>query len=321
MLYFGKLQLMNKVTVLKIDRLIGITMYLLNRNVVSARELAEHFEVSVRTVVRDVAVLSAAGIPVSSSTGAAGGYSVMEGFKLDRQMINATDQSAIITALKGFCTAYNGSRYAGVLEKLSPVFYKQEQQQIFLDFGASGENGAIQETLKKLDDAIQNKTTVNIGYVNASGTASDRLVEPLALHYRWYAWYLLAFCTKKQDYRIFKLARIDRLEPANISFSREHADPEILLESAFSGTGRRIPDIVLQVKPSVKMQVCEYLNAEHMQTLENGDYIMRMDAYENERAWFAMLLSFGDAVKVLEPEEVKTGLIKTAENILSLYKE
>ena len=266
--------------------------------VVSAKELAERFEVSVRTIVRDIEALSAAGIPISSSTGVSGGYSVMEGYKLESRMINSEDQTAIITALKGLFTAYDGSRYADVLEKLSSIFQKQEQRRVFLDFGASGENADIQEKLKKLDDAIKNKAAVKIDYVNASGAASSRIVEPLALNYRWYAWYLLAFCTEKQDYRIFKLARINRFEPTNLSFSREHGDPEMLLESAFSNAGRRIPGIILQVKPFMKVQVCEYLNAEYMETLENGDYIMRIDAYENERMWFAMLMSFGNAVEL-----------------------
>lgn len=304
---------------MKIDRLIGITIYLLNRNTVSAKELAERFEVSVRTIVRDIEALSAAGIPVSSSTGMSGGYSIMEGYKFNGQMVNAEEQTAIVTAQKGLFTAYDGSRYADVLEKLSSVFQKQEQQHVFLDFGVSGENMVIQEKLKILDDAIKNRTAVNIDYVSASGAASNRLVEPLALNYRWYAWYLLAFCMKKQDYRIFKLARIDKLECTNISFSREHGDPERLLESAFSGAGRRIPDIILRIKPFVKVQVCEYLNAEHMETLENGDFIMRIDAYESERMWFAMLMSFSDAVEVLEPEEVRIRVIETAKNILSLY--
>ena len=304
---------------MKVDRLIGITIYLLNRNIVSAKELAERFEVSVRTILRDIEALSAAGIPISSSTGAAGGYSIMEGYKLDGQMVNAADQAAIITALKGLFTAYDGSRYAGVLEKLSSIFQKQERQRVFLDFGASGENADMQEKLKILDDAIKNKTALKIGYVNASGTPSSRLVEPLALNYRWYAWYLLAFCRAKQDYRVFKLARIDELEPTDILFSKEHGNPESLLETAFSGAGRRIPNIVLRVKPSVKVQVREYINAEYVETLENGDNIMRIDVYEDERMWFAMLMSFGGAVEVLEPEEVKIRLIETAGNILSLY--
>lgn len=304
---------------MKIDRLMGITMYLLNRNVVSAKELAERFEVSVRTIVRDIEALSAAGIPVSSSTGTSGGYSIIEGYKLNGQMINPADQTAIVTALKGLFTAYDGNRYADVLEKLSAVFQKQEQQRVFLDFGASGENAEIQVKLKILEDTIKNKMDVNINYVDSSGTVSNRLVEPLALNYRWYAWYLFAFCTEKQDYRIFKLARIDKLDLINIKFSKEHGDPAILLESTFSGTGRRISKIVIQVKPSVKVQVCEYLNAEYIETLENGDYIMGIDAYESERMWFAMLMSFGNTVRVLEPEEVKIRVMKTAENILSLY--
>jgi len=131
---------------------------------------------------------------------------------------------------------------------------------------------------------------------------------------------LLAYCQTKQDYRIFKLARISELEPTEKSFAKEHSDPADLLEQAFQGVGRRELNITLLCKADVRVQVCEYLDGDIVETLENGDFIMRMYALEDERMWFAMLLSFGNKVTVLEPDELKTRLVKSAENILSLYK-
>jgi len=161
---------------------------------------------------------------------------------------------------------------------------------------------------------------VRISYVNALSESSSRLIEPIALNYRWYAWYLLAYCQTKQDYRIFKLARTSELEPTGVAFSKEHGDPAVLLEQAFQGTGRREMDITLRCKADVRVQVCEYLDGDIMETLDNGDFIMRMYALTDERMWFAMLLSFGNKVTVLEPEELKMRLTETAGNILSLYK-
>ena len=139
--------------------------------------------------------------------------------------------------------------------------------------------------------------------------------------YRWYAWYLLAYCQTKQDYRIFKLIRINELESTKTPFTKEHDDPAVLLEQAFQGVGRRELEITFLCKADVRVQICEYLDGDITETLENGDFIVRMYVLEDERMWFAMLLSFGDKIKVLEPEELKTRLTKTAENILTLYKE
>jgi predicted DNA-binding transcriptional regulator YafY len=306
---------------MKTERLLSIVIYLLNHDTVSAAKLAERFEVSKRTILRDIEQISLAGIPVQSLPGANGGYSIMEGYKIDGRLISNEDQSSIITALKGFLSAYDHSRYNGVLEKLSSLLPEQKNQHIFLDFGASGENSETQIKLKTLEKGISDKKAVQISYMNAKGKSSSRIVEPIALNYRWYAWYLLAFCQTKQDYRVFKLVRIQELEMMRTSFTKEHHDPAILLEQAFQGNGHRELAITLLCKADVRVQVCEYLAGDIVETLVNGDFIMRIHAPEDERIWFAMLLSFGNRVTVLEPEELKSRLIENAENILTLYKK
>ena len=306
---------------MKTDRLLSIIIYLLNHNTVSAAKLAGKFEVSKRTIIRDIEQISLAGIPIKSFPGINGGYSVMEGYKIDGRLVSAEDQATIITALKGFLSAYDNNRYNDVLEKVLSILPPQKNQHIFLDFGASGENSETQEKLKLLEKAIKDKKTVQISYVNAYGGITNRFIEPVVLNYRWYAWYLLAFCTSKQDYRIFKLVRISEIERTETIFSKEHDNPAVLLEKAFQGDGRKNIDITLLCKADVKIQVCEYLDGTITETFENGDFIMRMNVIEDERMWFALLMSFGDNITVLEPEELKIRITDNAKKIISMYNE
>lgn len=133
---------------MKTERLLSIVIYLLNNDTVSAAKLAERFEVSKRTILRDIEQISMAGIPIKSLPGANGGYSIMEGYKINGQLINSEDQASIMTALEGLQTAYNSRRYNEALEKISSILPKQQKQYIFLDFGASGENDETQIKLK-----------------------------------------------------------------------------------------------------------------------------------------------------------------------------
>lgn len=306
---------------MKIDRLLSIIIHLLNHEITSAAKLAERFEVSRRTILRDIERISLAGIPIQSIPGANGGYSIMEGYKLDGQLVNAHEQASIITALQGLSSAYDGNRYGETLEKMVSILKKPPAQYIFFDFGATCENKRIQIKVKTLEKAIQDKIAVKILYVNAAGNATCRLVEPVALNYRWYAWYILAYCTMRQDYRLFKLARIEELESANMAFSRKHGNPASLLEQADQSDLRKSLNVTLLCKAEVKVQVCEYLDGHLLENLKNGDFIFNMHVVEEERMWFAILLSFGDKITVVEPEELKNQLSGMARKILSVYEQ
>lgn len=318
-IYFTAAAIDKRGVSMKTERLLAMVIYLLNHGTVSAAKLAEQFEVSKRTILRDMAHISMAGIPITSFPGANGGFSIMEGYKIDGRWVSAEDQSLIITALKGFLSAYGKERYGQVLEKVSAVLPKQTIRPIFLDFGASGENSETQMKIKAFEKAMDQKKTVEIMYVNAQGGQSIRWVEPVALNYRWYAWYLLAFCQTKQAYRIFKLLRISAFEPTDKGFTREHGDPAVLLAEAFQDSNRKAIDFKLLCKAEVKVPICEYLCGTITETFDNGDFILQLHTFEDERMWFAMLLSFGDKVTVLEPKGLARRVKETAENITRLY--
>jgi predicted DNA-binding transcriptional regulator YafY len=304
---------------MKIDRLIAITLYLLNRGVVSVSELAARFEVSKRTIQRDVDTLNQAGIPITALHGSEGGYEILDGFKLQKQIAGVEDYQNVITGLKGFLTAYESRRVSATLEKMRSVA-PQSAQHVFIDLSVAREGQNVDAHMRTIETAIDRATPLQIEYVSADLKSSRRVVEPLALAYQWYAWYLLAFCTLKQDYRLFKLSRISACEPTpGRTFSREHGDVEALLNQQLRADTRRRLEIRLRCKPEVRQAVLEYLTGKILEEEANGDFIYGMCVPENERMWFSLLLGFGDRVQVLEPEELKARLRHTAEELLSIY--
>lgn len=306
---------------MKIDRLIGITMYLLNRNVVSAKELAERFEVSVRTIVRDVDALSIAGIPISSSTGASGGYEILDTFKLNKQITTMEDYLFIITALKGMCSAYDNKKINTTLEKLLTAgHYKDEEQRVFIDFGVVREGENIPDFVREIEEAIHNKSIVEFDYTDTTGQKSHRTVEPLALNYRWYAWYLLAYCTYKNDYRFFKLNRLTDLTVTDQPIDYEHGNIPELLEKQWSNETRRYIPMKLLCKAEARVPIMEYMKGKIVEERENGDFVMVTHGIENQRMWFSLLLGFGDSVEVLEPQEIIDLLKEKTLQIQNLYK-
>ncbi len=307
---------------MKIDRLIGITMYLLNRNTVTARELADKFEVSIRSIVRDMESLCMAGIPISSSTGASGGYEILKTFELNKQITNIDDYLNIITALKGMCSAYESKKLEATLEKLLPASKTQNDKQIlFFDFGIAKEGENISKYIKMLEDAISSELLVEFDYTDSENRAKHRIVEPLALTYKWYSWYLFGYCTYKEAYRIFKLNRISNISITKTSFTSRQSNIEDLLEVHLNNDSRAYLDIKLLCKYEVKIPVMEYLKGKIMEEYENGDCMVSLHLPENERMWFSLLMGFGDKVEVLEPLELKSRLFEKAHEIIKLYKD
>lgn len=300
---------------MKIDRLLAITVHLLNRGTVSAAALAARFEVSKRTIQRDVESLNMAGIPVASAPGAGGGYRIEEGYRLQNQLACEEDTRHIVTAIEAFASAYGGSRAGATLDKLLAARHGIEQT-VFMDLSSAREGGQTDTLLRQLDAAIRGKRPVEIEYADAESRRTKRTVEPLALCYRWYAWYLFAYCREKRGYRYFKLPRISSCVPACGSFLTDHGDVAALLREQLREDGQKQYDLRLLCKAEARTQVLEYLRGSIAEERANGDFVLAMRV-PFERMWFSLLLGFGKQIQVLEPEEVKRMLKQKAEEILS----
>ncbi|MCL2500821.1 MAG: WYL domain-containing protein [Defluviitaleaceae bacterium] len=304
---------------MKIDRLLGITMYLLNRDVVTSRELCEKFEVSQRTIIRDIESLNLAGIPVSSTTGNKGGYEILDTFKLNKQITNVNDYMHIITALRGLCTAVDNKKLNDTLERLLAVGNREHSPSLILDFSVVKEDERVNELMREIEGAIEGRREITFDYTKSDGGANHRTVEPLTLIYQWYAWYLFAFCAYKKDYRTFKLKRIYGLTVSARQYEDRHGNITALMERCGQNDKRRFFDYTLKCKKEDLVLVTEYLGGRIIKESENGDCLLSIDVEDGSRLWFSLLLGFGDTVEVIEPEHLKVRLREAGERIARLY--
>jgi len=305
---------------MKTDRLLGITMYLLNREIVPASELSEKFEVCARTIARDMEALGLAGIPIASTAGPGGGYRIMESFRLGRPVSTAEDYQYVIAALKTLCSAYENKKLDATLEKLLAMQRGGSGgQRVFVDFSVVKEGERTPAYTALLEQAIADGRVVAFSYTDAGGAVTRREAEPLALSYKWYAWYLLAYCLTRQDYRIFKLNRMDDLAATGRGFSRAHGDIPALLERQWARDDRGRLWVRLLCKAQARIAVLEYFNAKVLEEHPNGNFECAFHVIESERMWFSLLMGFGGQVRVLEPPELAKRVQQTAEELLRNY--
>lgn len=301
---------------MKIDRLMGIVVYLLNNGRTSAQKLAEEFEVSSRTIMRDLESLDQAGIPIQSFYGVEGGYQIMDGFVLEKQVATSHEYDWIVTALKGMASAYASKSLEQTLAKIENL-NNAKGTTVCIDFGVASEDDKINEQLMLLEDAIEKKCVVRFTYANSHDEVKEIQVEPVCLQYKWYNWYLIGYYEKYQDYCMFKLVRMDSLQTTDIKNAKIHNLSEIKMRDGYEN----IVHIKLHGKAIIKAKCREYLNGRITRQFENGDFEFCFSVPEHETFWYGVILSFGNKAKVIEPQEIKERILNTCKEIQKEYEE
>lgn len=305
---------------MKIDRLLSIVTYLLNRDIVSGKQLAEKFEVSERTIQRDIDSINMAGIPIVSIRGANGGYQILDTYKLSKQPMNSNDIDSISLALEGLYSVFGDEKISDTLEKVKSTKSKSSERNIIIDFSVVKENKKIMEFLKRIDEAIIKKIKIKFSYTTANNYQTERIVEPVILKYAWYTWYLVAYCEEKETYRIFKLIRMNNLEITDISCEdRGELDIELFYK-IMNNDKRKTLDVILKCKKNLVTLVSEYLGNIQWEEKDDDFCEGRITVIEEERMWFAFLLSFGDEIEIIEPKSLKEKLIKHSKKIIDKYE-
>ena len=275
------------------SRLFKIVYHLLDKGKATAPELAEKFEVSVRTIYRDIDALSGAGIPVYTETGRNGGIYLMNDFVLDKAVLSEEEKQEILTALQSIHSMNNiGSNQT--LQKLSAIFHMSSENWLEVDFSRWGNTGTDHEKFKLLKSAVIHQKCIKITYANSCRVISERIVQPLKISYKSMSWYLKAYCTKQQDYRMFKLTRIIDLEVLTESFCK-HPFPELdePLRQSYN-------TIALHFPKHMSYRVYDEFDKTMVRKKENGDLIVSVEMPEDE--WLiGYLLSFGTQVDIIEP--------------------
>lgn len=284
---------------MQINRLFEIVYILLNKKSITAKELSEHFEVSQRTIYRDIDTLCECGIPIYTSKGKGGGIGLLDSFILNKSILSEDEQNEILCALKSL-QATNYKDNNSVLSKLSNLFGTTNTNWIEIDF--SGWNSNSEENFSLLKHAILNTKVVSFDYYSSYGEKTTRSVEPLQLWFKDKNWYLKAFCKLKESYRIFRLSRIKNLFISDETFIRKL--PEIQLESRSLEKNHDIVNLKLNINSSQSYRV--YDEFDYGQITVNDDNTFTVSASYPQGEWiYSYILSFGPDATVLEPEYVR----------------
>jgi len=302
---------------MKLDRLLGILTILLQKDRVTAPELAEKFEVSRRTIGRDIDAMCRAGIPVVAYQGSGGGISIAEGFKLDKSVLTADELSGIIAALKGIGSVSDESNIERVLDKLraNTDAVVSMREPVIIDL-ASYYRGQLTDKIELIKRTVLYGQIIEFDYFYEKGE-SHRHIEPYFVIFQWAAWYVFGFCLERSDFRLFKLQRLWNLRLCDERFvPREIPSEKRDFKAWFEEDKEN--KLVALFDPSEKYQLIENYGPHcYEETAEGLRFEIKFTKHDYILTW---LLGFGGKVKVLEPEYIVENLKTAAENILSRYK-
>ena len=300
---------------MKINRLIEIIVTLLNKNKVTAKELAEKFEVSQRTIYRDIEDLSVAGVPVYMTKGKGGGIFLMEDYSLDKRILSQWDKESLLLALRTLqATEFPGVESA--VGKISSLLSDTSDHWVQVDFTHWGSPPNENQKFNYLRQAILNRITINYDYLNTQGEKINRDVEPMKLIYKGRAWYLLGFCRNKKGYRVFRISRIKNLTLLSEGFELRKTENELNID--FQGTGKELVKLKLKFHPRVLHRIYDDFPEQNI-TFKEGFYLVDVSYPEDE--WvYGFILSYGRDVEVLQPSHIRGIIITRMKEALENYK-
>ncbi len=299
---------------MQINKLFEIVHILLNKETVTAKELAQRFEVSVRTVYRYIETLSGAGIPIYMSKGRNGGISLMDGYILNKAVLSQEEKSEILSALQGL-NAVTDFEQGKVLSKLSAMFGELNTNWIEIDFSSWYNQEEIGNIFAILKQAILSKKIVQFTYYNSNKESGFRIAEPLRLLFKGQAWYLFAYCRIKNDTRLFKLSRLKDLTCSDENFTRNY-DHQVFNENW--GFTDDFIELKLKIDKKVAFRVFDEFDNSLTETDHDGNFLVTMH-YPNGEWLLPYLMSFGESLEVLEPIEIRNEIKEKLKILLDKY--
>ena len=301
---------------MKIDRLIGIITILLQVDKVTAPELAKRFEVSRRTINRDIEDISKAGIPIVTTQGMGGGIAILDSYKMDKALLNDDELQAILSGLKGIDSVSKTAYLPLMIEKLSGKKHRiQVDDSVIIDLSSHYQK-PLTLKIDAIKTAIHNRRCVSFHYYYEKGE-NVRCIEPYHLIFKWSSWYVFGYCLDREAYRLFKLNRSWNINVLDKEFiPREVPENELQFDDYFSANTIHLKAVFSQ---SEKYRLIEEYGVDCYRIAENGELLFERDfaSYDHMRSW---IFSFGDKVTILEPSRLCKDRKKQAAAILEKEK-
>lgn len=286
---------------MKIDRLIGILSILLQKDMVTAPYLAEYFEVSRRTINRDIEDLCRAGIPITTRQGAMGGISIMDNYKINSTLLTNMEMKDILAGLRSLDSVHGTNRYEQLMDKLSggASDFITGNHSILIDL-SSWYKDALAPKIDVIQNAIEAQMQLEFMYYSPRGEM-QRSIEPYYLIFRWSNWYVWGWCRAREDFRLFKLNRMDRLQLWGDKFQkREVPMPDLSNEKIFPG-GIKVKALF---EPDCKWRLVEEFGTGCFEEQADGRLLFHGD-YTNKEDFITWIFTFRDKAVLLEPDDIR----------------
>ncbi len=309
---------------MKIERIISIIMLLLERKVISASVLSGIFEVSRRTIYRDMETINAAGIPIVASAGSDGGFSIMEQYKIDKKLFTISDITLLLTALGSVHASLSSAELLNTMAKVKGLVPEEhikdielKSSQITVDYTPWFGNKNVNKNLEIIKNAIYEKRYLKYQYSDQNSKKSNRIIEPYQLVLKDSNWYLIGYCTSKQDFRIFKVLRISSLNVLEKTFETRNFSHDLL--SSLESGRKKIITVKLLIDKSLYSRMLEVVDESCIEPAEEDKLLVHYPFIEDDYG-YGLLLQYGDKCECLEPEYVRTEVNKRLENMICLYQ-
>lgn len=297
---------------MKISRLFEIVYILISKKNVTSEELAKHFEVSVRTIYRDINTLCEAGIPIYSKQGKNGGISIVESYVLDKTLLSNKEQNEILIGLQSL-GAIKYPEVENIVSKISTVFNKQDEKWIDIDFSNWGSSEEEKGIFNVLKSSILDRKLIEFSYYNSKGEVEKRTVEPMQLIFKGRNWYLYGFCRNKSDYRIFKIYRMKEIKLLSGNFERKEKNYKLEDNSNYL-----LSCISLKISKKIAYRVYDEFAPNQIEKEDEESFYVNLQMPLDE--WvYRYLLSFGENVEVISPKFVRDELYKKLQNSIKNY--
>lgn len=308
---------------MKIDRLVSIIMVLLDKERIGAQKLADMFEVSPRTIYRDIDTINMAGIPIRSTPGVGGGFEIMQKYKVDKNIFSAADLSAILMGLTNLSDVIRGDELVNALAKVKSFIpadkakdIELKASQVCIDLSPWIGNRNTQQYLEIIKIALQKSNLLSFEYTAHHGTKTVRTVEPYQLVRKSGHWYVQGYCRLRNDFRLFRLSRISNLQMEQDTFTPRDYQRPILDAAEILETMQT--EIKIRIHKSVMDRVLDYCTFEHFAPDGDEHYIVIFPFIENAY-YYDILLGFGDRCECLEPLHIRSEMKRRIDNIAAIY--
>lgn len=308
---------------MKIDRLVSIIMVLLENKKVSAAKLSEMFEVTPRTIYRDIETINQAGIPIITYPGVNGGIGIMEEYKISKKLFTTSDISILLMGLGSISSTLSSEEIVNTIAKVKGLVPEEEMRkielksnQITVDLNFWIGNKNLKSNLQEIKKGLNENRFLYFKYSDRDSKKSTRKVEPYRLILKDSNWYLQGYCISRQDFRIFKLSRISELKILDDTFSSREFNAKPLDSETW--IKKKLITIKLLVDKSLEEKILEFCDEENIKAYSNDKLIVNFPFTEDDFG-YNILLGFGDKCECIEPEHVRTEIIRRIKSLLKVY--